>query len=588
MLSTIPVPFGLSFAVGLLATFGWEWVARRYGLVKQPRADRWHRRPVPILGGLAIMVATVAVVPFAGVPRGRLLTLILASLAMGVVGLVDDIWPVRPPVKLVAQIVLAGCLIQADLVLRLTKMPVVDMFLTLVWVVGITNAFNLLDNMDGLAAGMAVITGAFRLAFFLVEGNVAAVTMTASFLGAVAAFLIRNLPPARIFMGDAGSLFVGFFLAGLCLVEEAGYYSRGITAVLAVPVLLMSIPIFDTTFVTVTRFVTGRRVSQGGRDHTSHRLVALGVSERRALVILYGISVLGGTLALLTYWYGVGQNVVLSTLLVVGLTLLGVHLARVEVIRDKPSRPEGTVVRLVQAFTFKRHVATILADLVLIVVAYYAAYLLRFENDFWWYRSVFIVTVVPMIVCQLAAMALLGAYSGLWRYASVADMLRLVRGITAGTVAGVAYLVFTTRFDNLSRAVFVLDWLLLVFLVGASRVSFRLLGEVLRGPRPGARRVLIYGAGDGGELALRELRNNPALEREAVGFIDDDRAKVGTRIHGVPVLGDLEHVEDLLAERQIEEVVVASSKITAARVRQLQSACAALGVGVVRAGVRFE
>jgi UDP-GlcNAc:undecaprenyl-phosphate GlcNAc-1-phosphate transferase len=227
-------------------------------------------------------------------------------------------------------------------------------------------------------------------------------------------------------------------------------------------------------------------------------------------------------------------------------------------------------------------------DLVLIVVAYYAAYLLRFENDFKLHRAVFTATVVPMTVCQLAAMALLGAYSGLWRYASVADMVRLVRGITAGTVAGVVYLVFTTRFEGLSRAVFVLDWLLLVVLVGVSRVSFRLLGEVLRGPRPGARRILIYGAGDGGELALREVRNNPALEREAVGFIDDDRAKVGTRIHGVPVLGDLDRLEDVLAAQQIDEVVVASSKIAAARVRRLQATCAMRGVSVVRAGVRFE
>ena len=93
--------------------------------------------------------------------------------------------------------------------------------------------------------------------------------------------------------------------------------------------------------------------------------------------------------------------------------------------------------------------------------------------------------MIPIVVCQIVAMALLGAYSGLWRYASVADMVRLVRGITAGTVAGVIYLVFATSFEGLSRAVFVLDWLLLVLLVGASRVSFRLLGEVLRGPRPG-------------------------------------------------------------------------------------------------------
>jgi UDP-GlcNAc:undecaprenyl-phosphate/decaprenyl-phosphate GlcNAc-1-phosphate transferase len=588
VVSSVPAAFGLAFALGLMATLGCEWAARRSGLVKQPREDRWHRRPVPLLGGVAIMVALAGAVPWFGIPQGRLLTLLLASLAMGMVGLVDDIWPVRPPVKLVAQIALTGVLVQADLVLRLSKMPVVDILLTLLWVVGITNAFNLLDNMDGLAAGMAAITGAFRLVVFLLEGNGPAVVITAGFLGAVGGFLVRNLPPARIFMGDAGSLFLGFFLAGLCLVQDAAYYSRGMMAVLAMPVLLMCIPIFDTTFVTVTRFVTGRRVSQGGRDHTSHRLVALGVSERRALVVLYGISALGGTIALLTYWYGVGQNVVLHTLLVVGLTLLGVHLARVEATRDKPSRPEGAVVRLVQAFPFRRHVATILVDLVLAVAAYYGAYLLRFEADFETYRPLLVDTVVPIVVCQIVAMALLGAYSGLWRYASVADMVRLVRGITAGTVAGVVYLVFATSFAGLSRAVFVLDWLMLVLLVGASRVSFRLLGEVLRGPRPGSRRILIYGAGDGGDLALREVRNNPALAREAVGFIDDDRAKVGIRIHGVPVLGDLDCLEDVLAAQQIDEVVVASSKIAAARVRQLRATCDMRGISVVRAGVRFE
>ena len=137
--------------------------------------------------------------------------------------------------------------------LRLTGVAVLDVLLTLVWVVGITNAFNLLDNMDGLAAGMAVIAGGFRLAFFLLDGDLAAATMTAALVGALAGFLVRNFPPARIFMGDAGSLFVGFFLSGLCLVVDAAYYSRGITAVLAVPVLLLLIPIFDTTFVTVTR-----------------------------------------------------------------------------------------------------------------------------------------------------------------------------------------------------------------------------------------------------------------------------------------------------------------------------------------------
>jgi UDP-GlcNAc:undecaprenyl-phosphate/decaprenyl-phosphate GlcNAc-1-phosphate transferase len=584
----VGVAFATSLIVALSATLACERLAPRLGLVVEPRSDRWHRRPVALLGGVAIMLGVLPALVWAGGLRGRLAELTLVALAMGAVGLVDDLRPLRPPVKLVAQIALAGLLVQLGFVLRLTGVPLLDVLLTLIWVVGVTNAFNLLDNMDGLAAGMAVIAGGFRLAFFLLDRNLAAATMTAGFIGAVLGFFVRNAPPARIFMGDAGSLFLGFFLSGLCLVVDAAYYSRGITAVLAVPVLLVLIPIFDTTFVTVTRLLRGQPVSQGGRDHTSHRLVALGGSERRALAVLFGLSIVGGGVALLTYRADLGTAVILLPLLVVGLTLLGIHLSRVEIVRSGPPHPERAAVRLVQDLPYKREVASVVLDSILIVVAYYAAYVLRFEEAFAVNKPMLIRTLAPVLVCQLSGLAFSGAYRGMWRYTGLSDLLRLGRGITLGTVASVLYLLFTTRFAGLSRAVFVLDGLLLAMLVGASRVSFRLLGEALRAPRAGARPVLVYGAGDGGELALRELRNNAVLAREVRGFIDDDRAKAGTRIHGVPVLGPLDELEALLRVHSVEEVVVASRKIPFERLRRLEATCAAHGVVVLRASVRLE
>jgi len=586
--AAVGLAFAASLMVALSATLACERLAPRLGLVVEPRADRWHRRPVALLGGVAIMLGVLPALVWAGGFRGRLAELTLVALAMGAVGLVDDFRPLRPQVKLLIQITLAGLLVQLDFVLRLTGVPVLDVVLTLVWVVGITNAFNLLDNMDGLAAGMAVIAGGFRFALFLLDGDLAAATLTAGFVGAVTGFLVRNAPPARIFMGDAGSLFLGFFLSSLCLVVDAAYYSRGIMAVLAVPVLLVLIPIFDTTFVTVTRLLRGQPVSQGGRDHTSHRLVALGSSERRALVVLFGLSIIGGGVALLTYRADLGTAVVLLPLLVVGLALLGIHLSRVEVVRSGPPPPERAAVRLVQDLPYKREVASVVLDSILIVVAYYAAYVLRFEEAFAVNKPMLIRTLVPVLVCQLSGLAFSGAYRGMWRYTGLSDLLRLGRGITLGTVVSVLYLLFTTRFAGLSRAVFVVDWLLLAMLVGASRVSFRMLGEALRAPRTGARPVLVYGAGDGGELALRELRNNAVLAREVLGFIDDDRAKTGTRIHGVPVLGPLDELETLLRAHPVEEVVVASRQIPPERLRRLESTCAAHGVVVLRASVRLE
>lgn len=578
--------FLTGFAVALLATLGAERVARRVGLVKEPRADRWGRRAVPLLGGVGLMAGVLVPVALTGGEARRYGAFLLVALAMGAVGLVDDVRPLRPHAKLVAQIVLAAVLIQLGFLLRLTSVPVLDVFLTLFWVVAITNAFNLLDNMDGLAAGMALVAAAFRLGFFLLDGDRAGAAVMAAFAGAAAGFLVRNFPPARVFMGDAGSLFIGFFLGGICLVGESAY-SRGLAAVLILPVLLMVIPIFDTTFVTLTRLVTGRSVAQGGRDHTSHRLVGLGITERRALALFLGLSTLAGALATLSYRYGFTYTVVFLALLLVGLFLLGVHLSQVQVLRPEADA-DTPFVRLVNDLPYKRQMATVAVDLVLIVAAYYSAYLLRFEGQFGLYRETFLQTVAPVIVIQVASLALSGAYRGLWRYTSLPELLRLVRGVTVGSAAAVLYLLFATRFENLSRAVFVLDWLLLVLLLSASRASFRVFGEFLRPAGDDFRRVLIYGAGDGGDLMLRELRKNPALRREPVGFLDDDRSKLGSRIHDVPVLGDLAATPHLLLEHRVAEVIISSEKIPADRLRRLEAICAAAAVRLVRASLRIE
>ena len=587
-MTALAAPFLMALLVALGATVACERVARRAGLVAQPREDRWHRQAVPLLGGVAMMLAVVASFGLVGGHAGRFGPFLLLALTMGAVGLVDDIRTLRPEAKLVAQIVLAAILIQLGFLLRLTPSIIVNVVLTLVWVVGITNAFNLLDNMDGLAAGMATLTAAFRLAFFLMEGDLAGARVTAAFLGAVSGFLIRNFPPAKVFMGDAGSLFLGFFLSGVCLVGESPY-TRGVAAVLVFPVLLVLVPIFDTTFVTVTRLVMGRPPSRGGRDHMSHRLVALGITERQTLALLLGVSALSGLLAILSYRYGFTHTVVLLALLLVGLVLLGVHLSEVQVVgADQAPGERRPIVRLVVDFPFIRHVATVAIDLVLIVVAYYTAHLLRFEEAFEAHRETFLRTVGPVIVLEVLVLALSGTYRGLWRYTSLPDLLQVLRAATVGVGASALYFVFTVRFEALSRAVFVLNWLLLVVLLGGSRVLFRLLGERLR-PRPGAfHRVLIYGAGAGGELTLREFLNNPALQRTPVGFIDDDRSKHRTQIHGLPVLGGADRLEELIRTHQIAEVVVATSKIREEKLRRLAAACRPLGVSVIRASLRLE
>jgi UDP-GlcNAc:undecaprenyl-phosphate GlcNAc-1-phosphate transferase len=586
-LAALAVPFLTALLVSVAVTLVCERVARRVGVIASPREDRWHRESVPLLGGVAIMAAVTVVAAGAGMRLGGFAVLLLLALAMGVVGLVDDVKTLRPQTKLAAQIVGAAILIPFGTLLPLTPFAVVNVLLTVFWIVAITNAFNLLDNMDGLAAGVAALTALFRLSVFVMDGDRDAAFMMAGVLGAVGGFFIRNFPPAKIFMGDAGSLFLGFFLGGASLVSDYAY-TRGIVAVLLCPVLLVLVPVLDTAFVTVTRLLSGRSVAQGGRDHTSHRLVALGISERQTIGLLTAISAVTGLLATLSYRHGFEHSIVLLILLVVGLVLLAVHLSRANVLTAPAGNEHSATIRLVTDFPYKRQVVTLAIDAALIVVAYYAAYLLRFEATFDAERPTFLRTVGPILGLQITVMTVTGNYRGLWRYTSLPDLLRLSRAATIGVAVSVLYLVFTTRFEGVSRAVFVLDWAFLILLLTGSRVAYRFLGEWLRPRSALSRRTLIYGAGDGGALTLRELRNNAALGRWPVGFLDDDRTKRGRRLNGLPILGGLDVAEDVFESERVEEVIVASQKIPPHRVERLCALCAARGVLVTRSSMSIR
>jgi len=196
---------------------------------------------------------------------------------------------------------------------------------------------------------------------------------------------------------------------------------------------------------------------------------------------------------------------------------------------------------------------------------------------------------LPIVIgCQLVGLAVYRTFEGMWRYTSLTDLVRLVKAASLGTVLAVAALAFAYRFEGYSRTVFVLDWLLLMGFLCGSRVSFRLLGETLR-PSPGeSRRIAIYGAGDGGELAAREMLQNPSACRTPVAFVDDDPAKRRRRIRGIPVVATAEHIEEVLRGQSIDEVVVSSRKISDQRVRSMAQLCEPYGVKVVRAWLRLE
>jgi UDP-GlcNAc:undecaprenyl-phosphate GlcNAc-1-phosphate transferase len=582
----------LAFCASLVFTPVVRNLARRVGMVSHPRADRWAKKPTALFGGIAIFTSvtlgSVFLVP--DLEHGG--WILGASAFLFVVGLIDDILHIKPYQKLIGQIMGACVIIAGGLALPWTGSPLLDRALTLLWLVGITNAINLLDNMDGLAAGVSAIAAVFLAANFLASGQMAEVVLLGVFTAVLVGFLFYNSNPASIFMGDCGSMFVGFFLASTALSHVSGGRSTSLFSVLAVPVLLLVIPIFDTTLVTVVRKLSGRAASQGGRDHTSHRLVALGLTERRAVALLYLLATLAGVIALGVRNLPTDVGLVLVTFFTIALTFLGIHLARVKVYEEsQASTINGhAVAGFLINVSHKRRLFEVLLDVVLITLAYYAANLMFYGplgDDGAW--DLLLNTMPLLVVVKLGALLTMGVYRGLWRYVGINDLIVYVKGVALGSVLSVLVFLFLFRFESFSRVVFVLDGLFLLTLVAGSRMTFRYLRSLFPMPHTtDGRRVLIYGAGDAGVMLLREMHNNPELGCAPVGFADDDPMKTGKAIHGLPVFGGNGSLPKICQENRIDDVYISSSRFTDERVAEILEQCRDIDVGLKRLRIQFE
>ena len=583
----------ISIAASVLLTIGVRSFARKFGFISNPKSDRWHKRPTAMLGGVAIFATTFAMYGLFGPYTVEFFVIFAAAAFLFFVGLIDDILNIKPYQKLIGQLIGASFVVGFGLKLPLTGWELVDIWITVFWLVGITNAINLLDNMDGLAAGIAAIGALSLAAGFYSNGQVPELLVASIFIGALVGFLVFNFNPASIFMGDCGSMFVGFLLASSVLLGQTGGRSRSLFTILAVPVLILFVPIFDTTFVTVLRKIWGRKVSQGGRDHTSHRLVALGLSERSAVLMIYAFAFVAGVLSLLVGQLETTQSLALILFFTIVLTIVGVYLSKVKVYEERDedlALKDNAVFAFIVNVSYKRRIFEVVLDSFLITLSYYFAYLLvlgPIEYTINW--DLFITTLPMLIVLKLFAFLAVGVYRGLWRYTSVSDFVTFTKGVILGSVLSVVALLLLYRFQNFSRAVFIVDAIILLFAVVGSRLAFRLFREML--PAAGAnggRRVLIYGAGDGGELVLRELRNNPGWNYSPVGFIDDDPLKKGKVINGLRVYDSNGMLPDLCVEKEIQEILISSGKITADTVRSLRTICRERNIELRRAELRIE
>ena len=594
-MNRLVLPLLTAFAASAAAVPVCRAFARRAGLMARPREDRWHKREVALFGGAGIALAFGASALAFGV-ASALPVITGTAFAVFIVGLVDDTLSLKPTTKLIALIALASILLLSGYRLHWVESLTLDTLLTLVWVVGLTNAFNLIDNMDGLCAGVVMIVG-FALLVHLVPVTAGTSAWSeavylALLIGAAGGFLIYNVYPASIFMGDSGSLFLGFSVASLTLSNAARVSSRSdVLSIVAGPVLVLLLPILDTVLVTLSRWVAGRRATQGGRDHTSHRLVAIGLSERRAVLVLWALAAMGGVLGVMVGNAGHRASALLAGgAFLVSMVLFAAYLAGIRVYDESDERVRsGALTPIVVEFMYKRRIAEVLLDFCLVVMSYYAAYRFRFEDSLEFLRNfdMFLKSLPVVLGVQMVAFFVVGVYRGLWRHFGMPDTLVIARGVFFGTAGSLVVIIFGLRYLAYSRTVFAIYAVLLMLAVTLSRASLRLVDEFLMRQRRTGRRVVVYGAGDAAGLVVREVMASTAAARIA-GFIDDDPRKAGVRVMGYPVLGGYSALTVLFKAASVDTVVVSTRSLTPERLNNLRVACSEHGVALLRLQVTLE
>jgi len=328
LLSLILVPIARKFAI-------------RHSILDQPDDRKIHLEPKPLLGGVAICIAFIVtilinlLILFFGseisslnhlipnflldeivlikVVLPKLVVILVSGILILGLGLVDDIHKLSSKTKLMGQIMVALLLISFGIRITLfIENNFISSIITLVWIVGITNAFNLLDNMDGLSAGVAFIASMIFFVITALQGQVFTATILLVFAGSIFGFLRYNMCPARIFMGDAGSMFIGYTLAVLTVVSS--YYTKSSPTLFPVimPVLILGVPIFDTISVLVVRIKNKKSILQGDKNHFSHRLVNLGMTQKQAVWFIYLVTFCVGINALLLSFVNIwGSGVIL-------------------------------------------------------------------------------------------------------------------------------------------------------------------------------------------------------------------------------------------------------------------------------------
>jgi len=340
-LQFIPIMI-VGFAASLGLTPITRQIAMRLGVTAAPSKRNIHASHMPLMGGAAIYVAFVISVllfspPFYLVELGAI---VAGSTLLAWIGYLDDRKDLSPRIRLIVMTMAALVVTLAGVQIRLFGTPLIDIPLTLFWIVALINAVNWIDNMDGLAAGTSAITSGFFLFIAVTQGQILVSMLAAAIFGSAIGFLTYNFNPSSTFMGDMGAYTLGFVLAILAI--KLKFEAQPLNVTWMVPIFVLALPVLDINLAISTRLAEGRSPMQAGKDHISHRIMSIGFSQRQTLFLLYGFSVLFGFIAVVVSHVSPDQAMTIGTFSLGVMVVMFILLVLVRRKYQKADQPESS------------------------------------------------------------------------------------------------------------------------------------------------------------------------------------------------------------------------------------------------------
>lgn len=613
MILPIFIAFLLALGLSLTLTPAAKWLAPKVGAVDEPNHRKVHSVPTPRLGGIAVFASifislgilylldpntftylfSTADNAFISPKQGLLIA--SALLLVLLLGAWDDIKTLDPGPKFIVQFIAASIIYFAGFKIEIITNPLgvgslnlnfLSYPLTILWIVGITNAINLIDGLDGLATGTAIIALSAIAAISLAHGQIGTAIVTFLLIGALLGFLWYNFRPATIFLGDSGSLFLGFILA---IMSIQSFTKVSTTFSILIPLFALGLPITDTLLSMVRRFfawfVPGksnkgknisfkkafRSVFQPDKSHIHHQLINYGLSHKRTVLVLYLVSALFGLGAFIV---GITERINTTIFIVIMLAVVikaGINRLKYDEIELFHN---GIFFTVYNSLIIDKKYFRKFLDSIFVLAAFIGSLYLLFPEQLKILlsnRNDAALVLGSVYLVQVSILWMTGLYKETIRRLGIADVVNILKSIAAASLSAavVHYLFLTTTFP-FSYLHYILDFYFLGTLILGMRVSFHILRYLFHKSRKkDTRRVLIYGAGEQGFLALQRMLSIDSNQYTPIGFIDEDPKMEGKLINGFTVYGGHWKLERLIKKKNIDELHITEFNLPIEVIRRL-------------------